>query len=291
MKLLIACEHHPVTPARFMADAFEAMPNIDIRHIGTNRGGDTGYGVQRPEHAWKSHGDINHHWPNWTPDLVLYLDTMHEHYHHSFYRTVPHVWYHIEGRMDNVMPGMKHFFHAASYGPNWDKIPGKMTWLPPAYDPVIHTPSPIPWEEREYDVCLVGRLSGARPGYTKRLSEAGLSVYYEYGPIYEEYAALYHNARVSLVEHIDDIIPMRTFETAAMGNLLLSEWFADYDKLDIQGVVTIPDDIEQVGIKMRDLLDRPNECKALVRQSMEWVKPHTYAARAQTILDWFEENN
>ena len=292
MKLLLACEHHPVTPARFLANAFDAMPDVDLRHIGTDRGGVTSItGEIRSDKAWKSMGDYQHYWPDWRPDLVLYFDTISAHYHHSRYQDVPHIWYHIEGVMDNIMPGMAHYFHATSYGPNWEKVPDRMTWLPTAYDPAVHTPSPIPWEDREYDVCLVGRRDPHRAACLDKLKEAGLSVFYGLGLIDEDFAAAYHNARLSLVDHFYNIVPMRTMETAATGNLLYSQWLGDYDKLEIKGVVAHPPDINQFGIVARELLERPEECKALVSQSMEWVKPHTYAARARTIIDWFEENN
>jgi len=289
VKLLLACEHHPITPARFMADAFEAMPDVDLRHIGTNRGDNTGFSnISHDGIEWHSQGEYQHFWSDWRPDLVLYLDTIYAYYHHSGYRTVPHYWYHIEGVMDNLMGDISRYFHAASYGPNWNKIPEKMTWLPPAYDPAIHTPSPIPWGEREYDVCLISRPHRKRLHTLDRLRAAGLSVHHDYGLTVADYVAAYHNARISLIEHEWGIVPMRTFETAATGNLLLSQWFADYDKLDIKGVAAYPDDIEQIGIVARELLERPEECKALVAQSMEWVKPHTYAARARTIIDWYK---
>ena len=292
MKLLLACEHHPITPARFLANAFDAMPDVDLRHIGTDRGAVTSITDElRPDKVWKSQGDYHHFWSDWRPDLVLYFDTIHAYYHHSRYHAVPHVWYHIEGVMDNIMPGMAHYFHATSYGANWEKVPDKMTWLPPAYDPAVHTPSPIPWEDREYDVCLVGRRDDKRKSHMAHLEAAGLSVFYGLGLIDEDFATAYHNARISYVEHFYNIVPMRTMETAAMGNLLYSQWLGDYDKLGIRGVVAHPDSIEQFENVARELIERPEECKALVAQSMGWVKPHTYAARALTILEWFEENN
>jgi hypothetical protein len=288
VKLLVAAEHHPITPARYMVEAFAALPDVDVRHIGNGRGGNTGFSDDaRPDLTWEPQGDYQHHWPDWKPDVILYLETISDYYHHEGYAKVPHIWYHVEGLMDNVMPGMAHYFHAASYGPNWDKVPEKMTWLPPAYDPRWHTPSAIPWEEREYDVCLVGRLGDRRDKYIKAFRAVGLKVFWGVGYINEDYAAIYHNSRLSLIDHFRGIVPMRTFESAAMGNLLFSQWFADYDKLGIQGVVHLPENIETAVAFAKGILRQPDKCKQLVAQSMAWVQPHTYAARAQTIVDWY----
>lgn len=290
MNILVACEHHPVSPARFMVEAFQTIEGIDVRHIGTDKGGETGYSTApRKDHAWKSQGHYNETWSDWRPDLVIYLDTVFSAYHHAVYHDAPHVWYHIEGLMDNTMPGMTHYFHATSYGPNWETMPEKMTWLPPAYAPAVHTPSAIPWYERRYDVCLVGRPGGKRMAYMRRLREAGLTVFHAYGLIYEDYAYAYHNARMSLVEHEHGIVPMRTFETAAMGNLVYSEWFSDYDKLGVEGVAAIPDDLEAVGQYALHLLSQEELCQEMIAQSMRWVRPHTYEARARTIIEWYEQ--
>jgi glycosyltransferase involved in cell wall biosynthesis len=288
MKLLIACEHHPITPARYMTEAFAAL-GVDVRHIGTGHGSNTGFSdTPRPDLEWTPQGNYQKSWADWKPDVVLYLDTISAFYHHTVYATVPHIWYHIEGLMDNVMPGMAHYFHATSYGPNWDTVPQKMTWVPPAYDPNLHTPSAIPWEQREYDICLIGRHDAKRDWYVEAFRAAGLKVFSAKGLINGDYVAAYHNARMSLIEHFSGIVPMRTFESAAMGNLLFSQWFIDYDRLGIQGVAILPD-LDTAARAARELLDRPDECKRLVSQSLEWVKPHTWESRAQQIIDWYTE--
>lgn len=127
-----------------------------------------------------------------------------------------------------------------------------------------------------------------RVEYLQRLRDAGLKVFAGKGLVNEDYVAAYHNSRLSLLEHYCGVVSMRTFESAAMGNLLFSQWFADYDMLGIQGVAVLPD-VSEVGKVARELLAHPDECQRLVAQSMAWVKPHTYRARAKRIIQWYKE--
>lgn len=290
MKLLVATEHHPITPARYMVEALASLPDVEVRHIGSPRGGNTGFSDEdRPDLIWEPQGGYQTYWSDWKPDLILYQETISDYYHHEKYADVPHIWYFTAGLMDNVMRGMTHYFHAASYGPNWDKVPDRMTWLPCAYKPELHTPSTIPWDDREYDICLIGRQDPPREAYLQAFQEAGLKVFAGKGLVNGDYVAAYHNSRLSLLEHYCRIVPMRTFESAAMGNLLFSQWFADYDKLGIRGVSILPCALDEAVTAAQELLSQPDKCQELVAQSLAWVQPHTYAARAQVIVNWYKE--
>ena len=85
--------------------------------------------------------------------------------------------------------------------------------LPYAASEIHHYP-----EEREkiYDACLIGLHYENRTKLVNRLRARGLKVYYDIGPVFDEYREIYNQSKVALSwSSLDDLIA-RVFEAMAM---------------------------------------------------------------------------
>jgi len=161
------------------------------------------------------------------------------------------------------------------------------TWLPCAYDPVWFAPSPIPWRERRQDVSLVGVPSADRNTVVEALARRpGLTVGYGRGKVYDEFRDISHDTRISLVVSRCGDVPMRVFETAAMGCQVVTDPLTDLNDLGAGGIVVYRSPEEAVE-KIESFLAHPEEALSQVAQSQSWALPHTWDARAQTICAWF----
>lgn len=290
MNILIVCQHWPLCTGRYLTNAFRKLGH-DVKHIGSTKGGETGMSEKRyPQYAWNPQGDWDMYWADWTPDVVLYVETLFPYWRHKHYSDVPHMQYNTAGPMDDVMPDIQHTFTAVSWGGIWDKTDA-VTWLPCAVNPAFK-PSPIPWHERTWDVALVGRLDSDRMPLLERLNDAGFKVYWDCGPIYDDYVNIYHDARMGLVQTVRRTVPCRVFEMPALGVLGLSPWYPEYEKLGVRGYVYFDDQrpIELPAIVERTLLryemdyDRWDKSE----KDRQWSQQHTWNQRAQQIMEVLE---
>lgn len=266
---------------------------------------------------------------NWTPDLILYMDSdpaildneakhfyvTNEHFDTISVRDlpdIPHIVYGVDNHVrDYRRPWFDHYFlahHAHNvsmmawgdpqytnllpYAPGvYNDVVGRpyedMTHLPCAYDPTLFTPSPISYAEREFDVAMIGVMYPQRWQLVNELHAAGLKVLAGTGLIYEDYRDAYHNARISLCVSIAGDVAQRVFETAAMGCAVVSDRCADFERLNEQGIWFFRPERAVDEIKM--LLNDELAAKQLIERSLEWVRPHTWDARAQVIVDWVQK--
>lgn len=191
-------------------------------------------------------------------------------------------------------------------------------YLPHAYNPKIHKPGPV---EPAYasDVFFVGSgfqerkrlfdavdwegLSFVRKGFMWTPEEDAGALNLENVLPNEEAAKYYRAAGVCLNHHRTTTIygsgkhishleagslGPRAYEIAACGGFQLS----DDSRPELQEIFgdTVPTyrthsslDLEQ---KIRYYLDRPGEREELARQQRAAVAPHTWEARARTMLEW-----
>lgn len=284
MRILMACILYPVASGRYMYDAFKRLGH-DVRVVGDSTGNRIWATELDPKWAWESDGPITAYWPDWTPDLVILMDSAFA-YHSPMYPDVPHVVYGVDNHVRKYdQYGMARYF-LGHKGPSlMDVSRPDVEWLPCAYDPHWFTPSPIPWAERQYDVALVGFPYSHRVKLVMHLQQAGLNVFAGVGPVYDEYRDLYHNTRVSLCISAAQDVAQRIFETAAMGCAVLSDPLPDLKALDAKGITVFesPDEVVDLARK----LQTTGEKLALAGQ--KWAAPHTWDARAQRIVGWWQE--
>lgn len=287
MRILLHAKHVPVASGRYMRDAFRRI-GVDVRSIGEPTGGQIWRIELDASHAWIPNGPADAYWPDWKPDLVLIMSL--EPFHHPRYDDVPHAVYSVDNHVWQLrQPGVSHYFLAHRNGQATPVGPDDTTWLPCAYDPHFFTPSPIPWEKRQVDLTLIGVMYEQRIAALEAIKRVpGIMVGAGTGAVYEQYRDVYQNTRISLCVSIRSDVAIRIFETAAMGCLVLTDPLPDLEPLQARGLVTY-ESPEDAAEKVRYYLAHPDEAKALVEQSTAWAKPHTWDARARTIVDWCVE--
>lgn len=304
MNVLIVANHFAVCSARYAADAFTRLGH-NVRHIGKPMGRDI-WGMQVPqEYVWEPDnlpgeieaGFVPDVWIVMDSDPVL-LDSIAPNPPHKM--EIPFIVWGVDNHVrDYRRPHFDHYFfaHRSVSVMEWKfdifdeegDYRGRaeysnMTWLPCAYDPVAFPPSPIPWSEREYDVCMIGVMYPKRWELVAAMRAAGLKVLAGSGLVYEAYRSAYHNSRVALVSSFNGDLPIRLFEGAGMGCAVLCDEIGDVNLLGGQTPLWAYADTGHAVFEARRLQERPE----VGAQSVEWARPHTWDARAQVIIDWIE---
>ena len=283
MRVLIAAIHYPVASGRYAAEAFRRL-GADVRTIGSSTGNKI-WGMEvAPHYAWRSDGELTKHWEDWTPDIVVVMESAYA-YHHPYYAAIPHVIWGVDNHVRNYeQPGIARYFlghNAVSIQPFTEDV----EWLPCAYDPTVFTPSPIAWDDREYDVALVGVNYQQRAQVMTAMDKAGLKVLYGTGFIYDQYRDIYHNAKVALSVSAAHDVAQRIFETAAMGCAVLTDELPDLAALNPQGITTF-NSVEDAVSKAQKLVKNGAKQAAA---GQAWALPHTWDARAARIMDWWQD--
>lgn len=286
LKIIVACIHYPVASGRYVSEALRRMGH-DVRTIGPSTGTRLPWlpaGVTVPERfAWREDGGVTHSWPDWTPDLIIVMESAWA-YHHPVYSDVPHVVYGVDNHVRNYRQrGIAHYFLGHHDVSIMDMQAEDVTWLPCGYDPIWFTYDPIPWAERQYDVALVGVIYPQRAQALEALAKAGYKVHAEMGALYDEYGAIYRQARISLNVSAQHDLSQRIFETAALGCVVLTDVLQDLEAIDYPaGAIIEYEDGKDLLAKVKDILNNPPDLA-----DRKWLTQHTWDQRAQVIIDWF----
>jgi Glycosyl transferases group 1 len=313
MRILIAAIHYPVSSGRYIARAFKRLGH-DVKTVGPSMGNKI-WGIEVDErHVWRPNVDVYLYengvnkgyaiedvsqvdligqamktsFDGWEPELVVTADSTYTIWGQF---AVPHVVWGVDNHVRDYALGAQfdHYFLAHHDGPTLpvDDSRDAMTWLPCAYDPEYFTPSPIPMAERRYDVALLGVPYPRRQEIVASLMDAGLKVYAGMGPLYEDYAAIYQNARISLCVSAAGDVAQRVFETAAMGCAIVSDNCTDFHRLDFQKWEHYApfETAEDAVNACKSLLDNPRTLADMAIGAQDWARPQTWDARAQVVLE------
>lgn len=314
LKILVLGVHFEVTGARYIADAFTRLGH-DVRHSGPEARLREAWGVDVPDkYIWTPDARYDE---NWRPDLIILADTQ-----TTWMFDVPKGYYGIpivQWVQDNHVRNIReehiqHYFLAHAHGPAQPVSHDDETWLPCGFDPIAFTPSPIPWEQREWDICCIGVMYPKRAELCERLKAEGFRVLAGTGLVYEEYEKAYQNSRISLCVSAAGDVAQRVFETAAMGCTVLMDLTHDlsYDEvtnkqLGLSGMA-VYQNADDCVVMARDLLGESRElAKGGATQLQDIVRTghytlpdgtrkktsawsnHTWDARAQVVVDWYEK--
>jgi hypothetical protein len=309
MKILQVFIHYPVSSGRYYTDAFRRLGH-DVRHIGDSTGNQIWGMNVADKYIHQSDGGLDKCWSDWEPDLIILHDTALTSYKHPNY-TAPMVVVTQDNHVRDVeQDGVVKYFLAHFHGPIYPVDPNRKDhiWLPCATDAKLFTPSPIAWADREFDACLVGVMYPKRVEVITALRDAGFKVRAETGLLYDEYRAAYHNSRISLCVSAAGDVAQRIYETGAMGCAILTDPLLDLNDpetnrtLGLSGFAVYSNPAEAVMLA-KDLLatkveylslngaidpNEPSAGKHGAQRMMATCKPHTWDARAQTIVNWFE---
>lgn len=156
-------------------------------------------------------------------------------------------------------------------------------YLPYAYDPAAHYPEDQP---RNYDAVLLGLHYENRDRLVNELRKRGVNVLYDLGPSFDEARALYNQAPIALAWSSRDDLIARVFEGLAMGRLVVTNRVPDLPKffeenVDLAVFSSLGEAVEKVMI----LLENPERAKVMAESGRIAVKPHTWDARVEQILN------
>lgn len=285
--VVIAAHHFPVASGRYLQAAFARL-GVQAYSLGSMHKGV--WGMPVPEKQW---------WKPLPPgsddiDAVITMDS--DPVVLGWALSLParkHIVYGVDNHVRTYPKGYDHYFLAHYHGPAQPiEESESASWLPCGYDPTVFRPSPIPWDEREYDFCLVGVMYPERQRRVKLLRNAGYKVFAATGLLYSDYEAAYHNSRISLCVSAAGDVAMRVFETAACGCLILTDPLHDLmdeytnQRLGLSGFAIYHDDRELL-IQAEALLgDEKHVAQGGVASMLFHIQRHTWDERARTILKW-----
>lgn len=294
-KLKIAFTYlaYPVAMSRYMLDALQRRDDVEILSCGpfSNtwipwKSGiflPTTY-IKKPDFPLPSGSPINYAWLAkqlpWVPDLWLEGNAglASQDVPKGFYAVVgtdPHVIDYTRLRNQaNIFFCMQKPYMK----------PGDV-WLPYAYDPWWHSPTGIPWAEREYDVSLIGLMYQQRAEVMTKLTAAGRKVFFDTGPAYGDARKIYHNTRVGFNWSSRLDTTARVFELMALGIPAVLNRVPDLMEMFVDGRDFVGFDSEQGALGAIDqLLADPEYAAAIARGGLKTVEPHTWDARMDYLL-------
>lgn len=295
LKILVLAVHYEVTGARYITDALKRLKH-EVYHVGAPARLADAWGVSVPgKYAWFSQIPPN----DWLPDLVIIADTLTTHMDVPVLaRNAPIVVWTQDNHVRNVRhAAIDHYFLAHYHGQSQPVSHPDETWLPCAADIHAFTPSPIPWDKREYDVCLVGVMYPQRVKLIDRLRAEGFKVFAATGLVYGEYQQSYANSRISLCVSANGDLAQRFFETAAIGCTVLTDLTDDLSndpatnaELGLSGFAVYQNEDDCIHM-VRDLLTvNPKTAAAGAKRLQLLVREfHTWEHRAQVVIDWYEQ--
>lgn len=156
-------------------------------------------------------------------------------------------------------------------------------YLPYAYDPVWHKPET---HMKRFDACLLGLHYKQRDQWVRELRKLDIKVIYELGPVFEEARSLYGQAKVGLNWSSRDDLVARVFEVMAMGLPLVTNKVPDLKDFFTPGSeFAMFHDLQGAVNWVVDLANNQHMAGEMARRGLEAVKPHTYDARVQQILE------
>lgn len=311
MRINLYATHYPVCSARYAADAFTRLGHT-VRHYGATTG----------THIWGLDVDERHVWQPDAEyadaDLHIVMDSDPAVLSRAASVRPPVIVWGVDNHVrDYRRPHFRHYFLAHRHASvmAWNKYPpykwnegqelpksADMTWLPCGFDPAVFLPSPIPYAERKYDVCMIGVMYPRRVQLLERMKAAGLKVLGGTGLLYDDMARAYQNSRISLCVSANDDLAQRVFETAAMGCCVLTDQVADLmhadtnNALGLKGFATFVNDDEAVerALELARASAAQGASGAAMLQRIVWQPTgdvpfprHSWDARAQVIVDWF----
>ena len=167
-------------------------------------------------------------------------------------------------------------------------------WLPYGYSKLWHTPTRIPFANREYDAALIGLQYDQRTKLVNRLRQpnkhphrdgAGFNVFYDTGPSYDDARDIYHNTRVGLNWSSLEDTTARCFELMALGLPAVMNRVPDLMEMfkDRQDFLGFNSEDEAVAM-VHELLAKPDWADEIAQAGIKAVEPHSWGARIEQIF-------
>lgn len=293
MKILIHYRHYPVAMGRFFDWAFRDLGH-EVFSVGNYDGGKIPWGDQYdfPQYAGAPDYEIPAiDYPvdsllkeiDFKPDVIVQAAdvlclTGKAPCKNVLLKTDPHAVDYTE-RERNI----DHSFNMQSHY----KRPEE-TWIPYAFYPGLHKFINLP---KEYDVVFSGLQYDHRKEALEKMADQRLKVFNALGIVYEEYVELYNKGKIAFNWSSKEDLPARFFEGLAMRRLMLTSRVPDLALLDLK------EDVDYIGFtgaqeaveKAVYYSQHDKEREAIAYRGWKKVKPQTYHARAQKMIEVIEK--
>lgn len=159
-------------------------------------------------------------------------------------------------------------------------------WLPYAYDPVWHTPSQKLFADRELDISLIGLMYEHRMKLMEALRAKGHAVHIGTGAAYDEAREIYHDSVCGLNWSSRLDTTARCFELMAFGVVPILNRTPDLVEMFKDGEHFLGFDSQDEAVsQIESVLDDHDKAKKISESAIEAVKPHTWDARMQFVLE------
>lgn len=158
-------------------------------------------------------------------------------------------------------------------------------FLPYAYDSIWHA-SLERVDDPKWDVVLLGLHYELRDLLVEGLRAQGIKVKYDLGRAFEEAREIYRRSRVGINWSSLLDVNARVFEIMGMGLPLVTNRLPDMGVYFKEGEHYLGfDDVEEAVVAVQRLLRNPKFAEDLANRGQKAVKPHTYDARVEHILE------
>ena len=118
------------------------------------------------------------------------------------------------------------------------------------------------------------------------MEAAGLKTFAATGLLWEDYNAVYNRAKIALVKSVHGDVAQRVFENMAQGCCVLADRAPDAERLGFwPGVEYAAYADSADAVTGARCLIESGQWKDIAERGAQAVKPHTWMARAQTLLD------
>lgn len=282
VNILIVANHWAVASGRYTKWALKRRGHV-VCSAGPEKGRDI-WGLTLPEWAvWTPEPGPE----GWQADLVMVMDSdpaVLDAVGVYAAKSAPWVVWGVDNHVrDYRRENLDHYFlaHKSVSVQAYDE---QTTHLPCGYDPTIFKVSGIPWEQREWDVAMIGVMYPRRWALVKALQKAGLKVLAGTGLVYDNMAAAYQNARVSLCVSAAGDVAQRVFETAACGCAIVTDKLGDLDEKAAGALVY---ETDEAAVELCRQAQREPERGV---QAAAWAKPQTWDERARVIEEWYTKH-
>lgn len=304
-KVLLCGLYYPLAILRYFEKAFEKNPDIELRTCGSYTGAQIPWmgGMTLPAKYAKSptypiFGSSNRFFSwnliaggldGWKPDLVVTVDAG---------------WNWIDRpKVDcpvvtvGTDPHVLDYSHARAISDkffNMQKVymqEGDI-YLPYAFSQYDHFKD-VSFDEKMVDAVLIGMPYDNRVKFVSALRQAGVSVVFENGPIFDEYRQLNNRASIGLNWSSMDDLVARVFELMAMGLCPVINRVTDLKEFFIEGehylgFSSLEEGVEAVlwakshPIEARIIAE--NAHILMWKNSVNKHPQHSYSERVQQIL-------
>ena len=158
-------------------------------------------------------------------------------------------------------------------------------WLPYGYDPIYHRKTEKSWDERDYDISLVGLPYPERRSFMEELSRRGYRIHLENGPAYEDAWDIYNSSRLGLNLSSRSDTTARVFELMAMGLPAVLNSVPDLVSMFNAGEDYATFHTPEEGYTVVEALLRdPDRAQEIAENGYKAVQEHSWDARMSQVL-------